>query len=373
MKILYLSNSIIPSRTANSIHVMKMCQAFSENKHEVTLIAPSKKHLYEKEVESIFDFYGVKKYFVIKKLWHPNIKGGVLIYFISILLYLLFNRKYEIVYGRFLYGCYAALIAGYNVFFEAHSSIYKEKKYAINIFTKVINHKKFKKLILISNQLKKIYLNQGFIKENLIKVAHDGADEVKHFNKNILLLGKKKNLKIGYLGHLYKGKGMEVINSLSNKINDNSIEFHIIGGTDNDLNYWKKIITNKNTFFYGFLPPKNVSSYINAMDICLLPNQKIVYSHGSDTKGVNISEFTSPLKMFEYMSHKKAIIASDLPVLKEVLNEKNSLLVSYKDINEWIGAIEKLKNEEFRKKIGNQAFKDFVKYRWFYRAKNVLE
>ena len=44
MKILYISNSIIPSRTANSIHVMKMCQAFADNGHEVVLLAPDKKN-----------------------------------------------------------------------------------------------------------------------------------------------------------------------------------------------------------------------------------------------------------------------------------------------------------------------------------------
>ena len=43
MKILYISNSIIPSKKANSIHVMKMCQAFADNGHEVILLAPDKK------------------------------------------------------------------------------------------------------------------------------------------------------------------------------------------------------------------------------------------------------------------------------------------------------------------------------------------
>ena len=43
MRILYISNSIIPSRTANSIHVMKMCQAMADNGHEVILIAPNQK------------------------------------------------------------------------------------------------------------------------------------------------------------------------------------------------------------------------------------------------------------------------------------------------------------------------------------------
>ena len=40
MKILYLSSSIIPSRTANSINVMKMCDSFSHIDNDVTLIHP---------------------------------------------------------------------------------------------------------------------------------------------------------------------------------------------------------------------------------------------------------------------------------------------------------------------------------------------
>ena len=57
MKILYISKSIIPSRTANSIHVMKMCQAFADNGHEVVLLAPDVKNHYEKDIEDIAAFY----------------------------------------------------------------------------------------------------------------------------------------------------------------------------------------------------------------------------------------------------------------------------------------------------------------------------
>ena len=47
MRILYISKSVIPSRTANSIHVMKMCQALADNGHEVILLAPNLKNQYE--------------------------------------------------------------------------------------------------------------------------------------------------------------------------------------------------------------------------------------------------------------------------------------------------------------------------------------
>ena len=53
MRILYISKSIIPSRTANSINVMKMCQAFAENGHEVVLLAPNLK-INMKKISEIF-------------------------------------------------------------------------------------------------------------------------------------------------------------------------------------------------------------------------------------------------------------------------------------------------------------------------------
>ena len=74
MKIAYISKSVIPSRAANSIHVVKMCHALADNGHEVTLLAPNIKDKDEKEISDIYKFYGVKN-FKIKKLWYPNIKG----------------------------------------------------------------------------------------------------------------------------------------------------------------------------------------------------------------------------------------------------------------------------------------------------------
>ena len=68
MRIAYISNSIIPSRTANSIHIMKMCSAFVMNGNEVFLIIPDRLSETELDVTDEFDFYGVKKNFKIIKV-----------------------------------------------------------------------------------------------------------------------------------------------------------------------------------------------------------------------------------------------------------------------------------------------------------------
>ena len=60
-KLLYLSGGIIPSPTANSVHIMKMCQAFQRIGFDVELIA----FTFDTSIDvgSVFEQYGVKKPF----------------------------------------------------------------------------------------------------------------------------------------------------------------------------------------------------------------------------------------------------------------------------------------------------------------------
>ncbi len=373
MKILYISKSIIPSRTANSIHVMKMCQAFADNGHEVVLLAPDIKNKVETGANSNdpHNYYGVKKNFKIIKLWHPDLKWGAILYLLKIFFYLIFNKNFNLVYGRFLHGCYIAAFLNKRVIFESHESLFDMKRLRYFVFKQLIKSKCFEKLIVISQALKNIYLEKKFLQDIEIQVAHDGADEVSDLKKKKKLFGNEENLKVGYVGHLYKGKGIEIINSIADKFSD-EVDFHIIGGTERDINTWKRIIKHKNVFFYGHISHKEVSKYINALDICLLPNQKIVRPHGDKDTKINISGYTSPLKLFEYMSHNKPIIASDFPVIREVLNENNSILVDYNDIEGWVNSVKKLKDINKRKSIANQALADFHKYSWKNRIELVI-
>jgi len=109
------------------------------------------------------------------------------------------------------------------------------------------------------------------------------------------------------------------------------------------------------------------------LDILLAPYQNRVTL---TTKGKgDISKWMSPLKIFEYMAHAKAIVASDLPVLKEVLcHEVNSLLCPPQDIEAWQNALLELaNNSSLRTALGDTARQEFVKrYTWKGRGEVVL-
>tara|TARA_B100001057_G_scaffold242625_1_gene242971 strand:+ start:31285 stop:32406 length:1122 start_codon:yes stop_codon:yes gene_type:complete len=372
MNILYISKSTIPSRSANSIHVMKMCQAFADNGHEVVLIAPDLKNKYERNINDVYKYYGVKNNFTIKKLFHPNFKSGALFYIIAIFFYVLSTKKFDLVYGRFLHGIYVSSLLNNQVIYETHLPVSEKNNHRLIIFKKLIKSKSLKKMVVISQALKNIYLKKGYLKDSQIQVAHDGADAVENFDNKIQLLGHKDNLKVGYVGHLYKGRGIETIISCAKKLND--MTFHFVGGLKEDIEYWKSYSKNlnlDNVYFYGFVSPNETVKYRNAFDILLAPYEKkvsIFGSHETDT-----SKFMSPLKIFEYMSHKKPIIASDLPVIREVLNDRNSLLVNPDDINLWINSIVKLKDPKNRELIANQALTDFYNYSWKNRAHLVVK
>ncbi|MFA0491376.1 glycosyltransferase family 4 protein [Vibrio splendidus] len=366
MKIIYISKSRIPSETANSVHVMKMCQAFAANGHDVTLLSP---YISKKQVLDVYGFYDVKDNFKITSFFAPEMRGQNIIYSLQVFLYLLFNRA-DVVYGRSLEGCYIAATLGFKTIFEAHAPMRRKKD--TSIFNLLIKRACFDRLVVISESLKNAFLSNFQIKSGKIQVAHDAADEVFDLKSQIELHGKSDLFQVGYVGSMYSGKGMEIISQLASKVAKDT-NFHIVGGSEKDIKHWKNKISNSNVHFYGFQEQKNVLLYINSFDACLLPNlSSVKIKNNSDNE---IGEYTSPLKLFQYMSHKKPILASDLPVLREVLNENNSILCSTENIDEWVHSINKLKmDKQLRHSISNTAYSDFNKlYTWKIRACNVIK
>ena len=121
MNIVYVANSKIPSSQANSIHVMKMCQAFAENGHRINLLVPDYDGTStESTLQNLFDNYSVKQVFGISRIKIRFNKGGIYLFgFLASFYYL--KKQPDVVYGRSLVGCFFAALFGFKTIFEMHS------------------------------------------------------------------------------------------------------------------------------------------------------------------------------------------------------------------------------------------------------------
>jgi len=369
MKILYVSSSTIPSRTANSVHVMKMSQAFANNGHDVTLIASDMHAIPQPGVEDVYSHYGVEKNFSLVNLAVPKLPGqGYL--FGALSAWHAWRGGYDIVFCRNFAACYFSALLGKQVSFETHMPMIERKLLGRFFFKRLLKSPRLKQVVVITHALKQ-RMEQDYpqIKGQVV-VAPDGADPVADDVVAMPLDVIEGRVQVGYVGHLYKGKGMEVVSQLAARCP--WADFHVVGGMDEDLDYWKRECAGiDNIVFHGYVSHHQAKAYIKAFDVVLLPNQRKVAAYDVG----EISQWTSPLKAFEYMAAGKPIIASDLPVLREVLvHGENAMLCDCEAVDEWAETLERLRgDDELKEHLSRQAKAIFLEqYTWQARATYLI-
>lgn len=345
--ILYIVGAILPSQNASSIHTYKMANSLSKISKNVYVIAKID------DKNKISKFYGGS---------NCNVdyieSAGFISRFFHMMKYAL---KSNIIYTRWLYAAFLLPFFDKKIIFEFHTSLHSIRSNILFFLIKKYKHKC--KLIFISTELKIFFEKKYSLSSFEYHVAHDGADVV-----DLKFTNQNKIAKCGYIGSFKKGKGVERIINIAN--NMSHVDFHIFGGTEKEISNLKKECINDNVIFHGFIEPSKLSYMMSFFDIALLPNQENVY-----IDNVDIGRWTSPLKLFEYMAYGKSIVATNLPVFREVLEDHfDSYLCDTKNIQEWIDSIDKLSADlhlrtllfyRVRQKLSSL-------YSWDARARNIL-
>ena len=370
MKLAYLSAAKIPSREANSIHVMKMCQAFSHLGHEVALLAPDVVNGLEPGVSDVYAFYGVDACFELRKLpWYP-VKGRGWIYGWEAAL-LVRRLGVDAVFGRSLHACSFAARSGVPTIWDAHMLSFLDRPGERWLFHRMIDAPRFQHLSVNCASLGRCILDQVPELDGRIVVAHNGADELA---KDLAPaeLGSGGRPKVGYVGHLYSGKGFEIIPALAALVP--WADFHVVGGEQKTVEALRSDQTlPHNVHLHGFVPPAETERLCLAFDVLLAPYQSDVRIAG----GGETAAWMSPLKIFGYMAAAKPILCSDLPVLREVIEDDRNgiLVVAPDDPGAWAAALQRLLDDRaLRERLGASAHADFLaRHTWRQRAIRVLE
>ena len=371
-KIVYVSNADIPSNSASSVHVMKMCEAFQKTGTNVTLVIPNHFNRELHRNTDIFEFYGVSKRFPVKRirLIRKDVKGlREICYTVLAVLYAIMRRP-DVIMTRKIMAARVASMLGFPYILELHTST-EPRHYSLR---KTLQSKYMKKLIVISESLKKHMMEAYGIDESKILVLADAVDisQYEELDLNCHIdekVEKGEPLKIAYVGSLYPGKGIETIVRMAAQDRKNIYDVY---GARGPMEKWEalKEELSSTVEFHGQIANALVPQTLEQYDVVLMP-----YSNKVEVYGEDLTKWMSPLKMFEYMASGRVIISSNLPVIREILTDReNAYLVEPDNPKEWLRVIEEIeKNPEQAEQIAQRAKEAVKNYTWDARAKKVSE
>ena len=228
-----------------------------------------------------------------------------------------------------------------------------------------------------SKGLADIYIKEGLSSEKLV-VAHNGVD-LENFetdNSPSQLreqLGLPQGVKIVcYCGNTYIGRGIELLIDAALRFKETV--FLVVGGLEEDNKRYASLAEEKgaeNFLIRGFVPHTEVPAYLRASDVLVIP-----YSSAMTIKGgTEAGEFTSPIKLFEYMAAGRPIVSSSMPTMHEVLEDGKT--ACFFETDNFSSFCEKLNvvlnNSNFSKTLSENASSKVRDYTWEARVKKIFD
>ena len=383
MKIALIAPTYLPARRANTIQVMKMAQAFTNLGHQVRVLVPGMAdngQEGELQWEKLASHYGLQSVFEV--VWLP-VRPYMRRYDYGFLAVRAAQKwEADLVYTRLPQAAVIAAWKRMETIYEIHDI--PQGTVGPVLFRSYLKAPGARRLVTITQALKDEIINRFGLPDSPppIVVALDGVDLDRYqdipkptdarrlFNAQSNLNMDEERFTIGYTGHLYSGRGVELMLGMAERLPN--ITFMLTGGEHEDVTNLRIRVESRNlrnVILTGFIPNSELPCYQAACDLLLMPYQRKV----AGSSGGDISKYLSPMKLFEYMACGRPILSSDLPVFREVLNERNAVLIIPDDIDQWIENIEALiSDSDTRRELSERAKMDVKQYTWKTRAERIL-
>mgnify|MGYP000636791486 CR=1 FL=1 len=378
MKFTYISPSEVPSRAANSVHVVMQCDALVQVGAELTIYVKRTMPKAEKLLWAIQSSYGIDfSKARLVSVWSGSRRGSNLRIAVIALWDLFSNPWPDIILSRNLYASFIiAVIVKRPLLFETHQLELGIRKY---IQCKIMSCSSVT-TVVISKQLKKYLIKHHKRAPSKTLVLHDAAPECGNpvsksmrYSSLMEIYPEAKGTwqgVCGYFGHLYAGRGVEIIELMAKA--RPGVLFLLFGGNEADVEIRRRSSEYDNVHYVGHVSFPLAQKVMRSVDVLLMPYQESV---SIGVSGHDTARWMSPMKMFEYMATGVPIISSDLPVLCEVLrNGHNALLVPPSNSQLWITALDEiLSDDQLAGSISEQAYQDYLmKHTWNQRAHRLI-
>ncbi len=395
LNIVYLADVRFPLERANGIQTMETCWALAERGHEVDLVVRSDRQVPQRDP---FEYYGLPPLPRLA-IRHVPLARTRMPAYLNRFEYLFaaagsvfFGAPLDIVMTRDL-GV-AALLLRMNrrvpLVYESHGYA-PDLAAALPGMLSTARAPSAAKLDRLARREERVWrgaagyvtitagladdLRARFGDRQRLAVVHDGVrlpgDEVRLTPGPAFMASGSSPTNdrpiVGYAGHLYPWKGVDVLLHALAQVPE--VGGLIVGGHERepDLARMRALASTlgigDRVAFTGQLRHAEVAARLDAADVLVLPNPPSAIS----------TRATSPLKLFEYMAAGRAIVASDLPSIREVLaNDDTALLVKPGDAGGLADAIRRLAADpSLRARLGDAARRASADYSWSRRAERL--
>lgn len=356
MKLVYLTTLQYPSPYANRVNVMKMAASFNDLVDDFTLVVGPL--LANKE--EVFRSYGIERPFAVEVLGPPPLLWPKSFFSaLRIQKSIRYHPSETIYYIRdFLLAFFLSFLSTKfrrNYFIECQSL----GKFPQYVYKRVFQNAKG---TISSNHAKKKEINERYhIPLKRILVGPNGFDEM--FFKNLFSqrearaqAGFPPDKKIVlYAGSTLGWKGTDIIVEIAKTMPD--ILFVIVGASEEKQ--------EGNMLFIKKQDLRNVPMYLRAADVLLAP-------YRSDSE--RAQRYFSPIKVFEYMASGVPFVITDLPAVREFLNDDNAFLASEYSLKAFREMIQYALDhpEEMVRRAANAKVQSAY-FSWQNRARRVVE
>lgn len=372
LRALYVGSHPLFTEGASAVHMMKMCQAMANLGIAVECVLPGRV-----KKERLFSYYGIKTSFRVTPI---TLSGGVARRPLHGLLAATYAQKkrneFDFALTRDLvFAWFAARVFGIPTVYDAHHP--PVNLMAERIIGSFSRSKSLLGMSFNSEGLRKIYSRLGIAGQKPV-VAHNGFErEAFEGECDISSLRARLGLPLDrkivcYCGNTYRGRGLEILVCAAAQMPE--VEFLIVGGRERDNALWREMARQSGAANFrmdGFVAQREVSAYLLASDILVMP-----YSSGVTIRdGTEAGEFTSPLKLFEYMAAGKPIVATGVPSVLEILRPgENSVVAPPDNAEEFIRVLGLvLGDPELCTRISERARLDAAEYTWEKRVEKIID
>lgn len=375
-RIIYITNVELPTVKARGVQIMKSCEAFARAGVQIELVIPW--HVASIK-EDPFSYYKVERNFEIKRLFSIDLFFIKLVprklaYYVRSLSFVASSWVYVIKHaGRgatFYSRDYAILlmlsIIGLRPIAEIHDYRSKKSKASIGLILK-----RARKIVVNSEGTLELLKHHYEFSLSKALVVSNGVD-LDYFNVRLTREEARRSLDIetdgivfGYVGSLESAGNDKGVGDLVEAFNQASLDMSkllVVGGPDNLIGKYKSLVRSSNIEFVGHVEYNKIPAYLRAIDVVVMPLPD--NTHGKTT---------SPIKVYEFMAAKKAIIASDINALKSVLPENGAVFYQAGNSDDLKGKILLLANDQnLRRDLEMNVSNNLKDMSWDGRATKII-